>query len=279
MSGKTSRRSVLKYIATAVGGLVVGGVAGWSAKPIPTPPMAKFGEAPPAGTQVTIVHGFDAAYPPFTKVDPTGKAVGFDVDMVNAIADKYGWTVVEKPWDWSAIIAALNNGDLDIIASGMSVTAKRSAAAVFGLPYYSYVHHLLVLATEKRSEKEILNSGQFISFQLGSSADNWVTKLLDAGNKFQKLGLDSYQFAFEAVLDGRAVAVMSDEGFTAPYFKANPDIAAKFRVLTNVGGLAVYAIATRTGDKWLRDQINLELEDMMGTPGWDDLIKKWNLET
>ena len=274
---KTDRRTALKYAAAAIGGLAIGGVAGWTAKPIPTPPVAKFGVAPPAGTTVSIIHGFDAAYPPFTQIDPTGKAVGFDCDVLATIAQQNGWTIVEKPWDWSAIVPALLNGDLDIVMSGMTVTAARSNVVTFTLPYYQYVHYLLALATEKRSLNDILNSGEVISVQTGGVGDLWATKLLAAGYKFQKLGVDTYELALEAVLDGRATGNITDSGFSVPYFKNNPDKAALLRIVGTIGGLSVYAIATRPGDSWLRDQLNLALENLMGTTTWGTLLDKWKL--
>ena len=288
-SGKTDRRTALKYAGAAIGGLAIGGVVGWSAKPTPTvtptnstistvsTPQAKFAVAPPAGTTVTIIHGFDAAYPPFTEIDPTGKAVGFDVDVLSTIAQQNGWTIVEKPWDWSAIVPALLNGELDIIMSGMTVTAARCDVVTFTLPYYPYVHYLITLATEKRSMTDILTSGATIAVQTGGVGDMWATKLLAAGDNFQKLGLDTYELAMDAVLDGRAVATITDSGFSVPYFKENPDKAALLRVVGTIGGLSVYAIATRNGDSWLRDQLNLGLENLMGTNTWNDLLNKWDL--
>jgi polar amino acid transport system substrate-binding protein len=282
---KTDRRAALKYAAAAIGGLAIGSVAGWSAKPTPTPTnstistvaAAKFGVAPPAGTPVTIIHGFDAAYPPFTEIDPTGKAIGFDCDVLATIAQQNGWTIVEKPWDWSAIVPALLNGELDIIMSGMTVTAARCDVVTFTLPYYPYVHYLITLATEKRSMTDILTSGATIAVQTGGVGDMWATKLLAAGDNFQKLGLDTYELAMEAVLDGRAVGTITDSGFSVPYFKSNPDKAALLRIVGTIGGLSVYAIATRNGDSWLRDQLNLGLENLMGTNTWNDLLNKWDL--
>jgi len=241
----------------------------------PPPPKAKFADPPPSGS--TVIHGMDAAYPPFTQIDPSGNAVGFDVDVVNMIAKKYGWQVVHKPWDWSTIITAVQSGDLDFVASGMTETAARSEIAWFGVPYYSFIHQLIALATDTRTRDQILNSNSFIACQTGATSDEWATKLLAAGYTFQKLGLDSYELAFEAVTDGRAVAVISDSAFTGPYFKTQPDQAAKFRVVSTIGGDATYGYATRPGDFGLRNQINQALEGIMGTTDWQSLRDKWNV--
>ncbi|MEM3626706.1 MAG: ABC transporter substrate-binding protein [Candidatus Bathyarchaeia archaeon] len=259
--------------------LVVGAAVGWAIRPIVSPapvqPKAKFADIPPPGTK--IIHGMDAAYPPFTEIDPTGKAVGFDVDVVDWIAEKYGWEVEHKPWEWAAIVTALLEGDLDFVASGMTHTAARAEKVWFTIPYYSYIHELLVPIGETRTLEEILNSGEYISCQAGATSDEWAEKLLKQGYNFKKLAVDSYELAFEAVMDGRAVAVISDSAFTGPYFKERPDVATKFRVLSTIGGEFVYAYATRPEDYGLRNALNRALEELMGSPKWDELKKKWGI--
>jgi len=266
-------------IAGIVIALIVGIAIGWLVKApeVTAPTKGKWEEAPPAGTTVVLKYGFDAAYPPFTEVDATGKAVGFDVDVVNWIADKYGWKIEYTPWDWAAIVTALVEGDLDFIMSGMTFTAERAEKVCFSIPYYTYIHELIVPTGETRSMDEILNSGGTISCQLGATSDKWAEKLIDAGYNFKKLALDSYELAFEAVLDGRAVAAISDSAFTGPYFAKNPDKAAKLRVLSTIGGTEVYAVATRYNDYWLRNQINHALEEIMSSPKWIELREKWGV--
>jgi polar amino acid transport system substrate-binding protein len=277
LSEKKSRRGFLKNVGIGVGGLVVGAAVGAAAAPLmaPPPPKAKWAETPPSGS--TIIHGMDAAYPPFTEIDPSGNAIGFDVDVVNIIANKYGWKIEHKPWDWSAIITAVQSGDLDFVASGMTATAARSEIVWFSVPYYSFIHQLLALATDTRSRDDILNSGEFVACQTGATSDEWATKLLAAGYKFQKLGLDSYELAFKAVLDGRAAAVISDSAFTGPYFKTQPDVAMKFRIVSTIGGDSAYGYATRPADYGLRNAINHALEDIMASTDWQTLRDKWSV--
>jgi len=291
-----SRRDVLKYAGVAIGGLVVGGAAGWLAKPTPmvTPLVtpnatvttvtqtassaaAKFGTAPAAGTPITIVHGFDAAYPPFTQVTTSGQVVGFDVDVLGIIAKNNGWTVVEKPWQWASIITALENGDLDVVMSGLTMLASRADVISFSLPYYPVYHEIVALATNKQTLNQILNSGGFISVETGSAADQWATKLLAAGMKFSKLGLDTYELALEAVGDGRAVGSLTDSSWLNPLLAKNPTMAAEYKIVGMIGGFSTYGVGTRNGDSWLRGMINHGLEDLMGTTQWDDLESKWGL--
>lgn len=264
--------------------LVIGVAIGYLAKPsAPSAieggiPPGKFANPPPPGTEVVVIHGFDAAFPPFTEVLPNGSAVGFDVDVIKWIAKKYGWKVIHKPWDWSTIVTALTAGDIDIIASGMTINPERGSVKIwFSIPYYTYIHQLVTLADNKMTKEEILNSGQYISCQLGATSEVWADKLLAQGYKFKKLALDSYAAATEALLQGRAIAMITDSAFFEPYLKAHPDLAPKFRIVCTLGGPEAYGIATRPGDFWLREKINEALHELMSSPLWDELLKKWNL--
>lgn len=241
-------------------------------------PLGKFTNPPASNKDVVILYGFDPDYPPFTKVLPNGTAIGLDVDVIKWIAGKYGWKVVFKPWDWSTIVDALVRGDIDVIASGMTVTEARSEKIWFSIPYYTYAHVVLVKVGDDRSLEEILNSGGYIAVQTGSTADEWAEKLLDMKYNFKKLGLNSYPEALQALLDDRAVAVISDSAFIYPYLKRNPDIANEIKVLSTIGPTYVYAIATRPEDRWLRNMINKALEELMNSPEWNRLLEKWGLE-
>lgn len=260
-------------------GLLAGGFIGYSIAGLRREGLFKVGKFTyPPKQGVKIIYGFDAAYPPFTEVLPNGTVVGFDVDVIKWIARRYGWEIVFKPWDWSTIVDALVRGDIDIIASGMTITAARSEKIWFSIPYYTYVHVLVVKSDEDRSPDEILNSGGYIAVQTGSTADEWAERLLKEGYSFKKLGLNSYVEAIEAVLDGRAIAAISDSAFIYPYFKRSPDKARQLKILTTIGPPYAYGIATRPEDKWLRDMINKALEELMNSPKWDQLLEKWGLK-
>ncbi len=273
----------VKILAILVVGILVGVAVSLGLKSTEnTPPtclytMGKFSKKPADGT-VTIVMGFDANYPPFTFVLPNGTPAGFDIDVMKAIAAKYGWKIVFKPWDWSTIIVALEKGDIDVIASGMSITAARSEKIWFSIPYYFYVHELVTPNNNNMGFEEILNSGKYIAVQRGSTAEEWADRLLEEGYNFKKLALDSYVAAVEAVLNGRAIAVITDSAFLDPYLKNHPDAASRLRVVTTIGAPVGYGIATRPEDKWLRDSINKALEELMNSPLWDQLLEKWDLK-
>lgn len=80
--------------------------------------------------------GSDTTSPPMESVDPaTGQIVGFDVDVVNAICAKINCKAEFVTTGWDGIFAALDQGNFDFVASGVSITDERKKAMDFTDPY------------------------------------------------------------------------------------------------------------------------------------------------
>jgi len=85
----------------------------------------------------TIRFGIAAEpYPPFTSKDASGKWVGFEVDLMDAVCAqlKAKCEIVEVAWD--GIIPALQAKKFDVIWSSMSITEKRKEVIDFTDRYY-----------------------------------------------------------------------------------------------------------------------------------------------
>lgn len=80
--------------------------------------------------------GSDTTSPPMEYVDTaTGQIVGFDVDLVNAICERINCRAEFITTGWDGIFAALQNGQFDFVASGVSITEERDRVMDFSEPY------------------------------------------------------------------------------------------------------------------------------------------------
>jgi polar amino acid transport system substrate-binding protein len=85
----------------------------------------------------TIRIGSDATYPPFESVDSSGKFVGFDIEIMDAICADIKATCSYVNQDFDGIIPALLAGKFDVIDSSISITPEREKTIAFTNKYYN----------------------------------------------------------------------------------------------------------------------------------------------
>ena len=72
-----------------------------------------------------LVVGVNVPYPPNEFKDPSGKIVGFDVDLMNAIAATLGLTVEYREADFAKIIPSIQGGTFNVGMSSFTDTKER----------------------------------------------------------------------------------------------------------------------------------------------------------
>ena len=114
----------------------------------------------------SIKIGTEGAYPPWNSKDASGKLIGFEVELANALCDimKHNCTIVEQ--DWDGMIPALTSKKFDAIMAGMSITEERMKTINFSQGYADEVASLAVM---KGSSLENMDTPEGINLNLGGS--------------------------------------------------------------------------------------------------------------
>ncbi len=80
---------------------------------------------------------------PWVMADKEGKLIGFEIDIARQLAKDIGVKAVFKQYLWKQMIPALQKGEIDIIASGLSITPQRALKINYSIPYASSGYSLV----------------------------------------------------------------------------------------------------------------------------------------
>ena len=117
----------------------------------------------------------DAPYEPFEFQDESGKWTGFDMDLMTAVATRYGLTLEVTVQPFDGIWLAPKAGTCDVVASSMTITEERAKNAAFSDKYFDSYQSLLV----READKDTLNSleslaGKKIGVQTGTTGEEFA---------------------------------------------------------------------------------------------------------
>jgi polar amino acid transport system substrate-binding protein len=119
----------------------------------------------------TVVVAVENAYPPFNFIDEaTGEGAGWDYDAVTEICKRINCTPEFKEAAWDGIFPAMQVGEYDWLADGVTITAERDEIVDFSIPYVTVGQVLLVRADETATIDEMkANPDVIIGTQIGTT--------------------------------------------------------------------------------------------------------------
>ncbi len=119
----------------------------------------------------TILVGTDAGFAPFEYKDPkTNEIVGFDIDLITAMAKAVGDDVKIQNMQFAGIIPALQTNMIDVAAAALTITAERQKQVLFTDPYYD-VGLVMVIRKKDADKYKTLDDmqGKRICSQIGTT--------------------------------------------------------------------------------------------------------------
>jgi len=220
-------------------------------------------------TTETITVATDATWPPFEYVDETTQEiVGFDIDLITAIAEKQGLEIeiVNVPWD--SLLAGMANCQYDVSISAMTITDERAEQFGFSDPYFAAGQIVTVQAsnTEINGPEDL--AGHTVGVQLGTTGD------IEAQNMpgVEVKNYDDIGLAFQDLINGQIDAVIADNPLALGYVGQNPD---ELKTVGEAFTDEYYGIAVCATNTELIDQINQGLAAVKAEGLIEELTGEW----
>lgn len=187
---------------------------------------------------------------PWEFQDANGKVTGFEVELVNEIADRLGKTVEFVNTPFNGLFSAVQSGRINMAISSITITDKRLESVTFAQPYYDSDQSLTVTAASGITGLKDM-SGKVVGVDTGSTGDMWA----EANKGKHSLGeIRRYEGLQPAMLDlvaGRIDGYISDIPALLYYAKDKPELKVVERIPTG----EKYSIMFNKGDP-LAEEVN-----------------------
>ena len=217
-----------------------------------------------------LVVGSSATYRPFAYESPTKEIVGYDVDIIKAVAEQAGLKIKIVNTPWTGIFAALNNGDVDLVISGVTINEKRKQSYDFTAPYFEARQLIAVQqASTIKSLKDL--AGKKVGVVTGSTGDDIASR------EFGKTSPDIRRFESTPVVIAELVnsgvdAAIGDNGVIA--FRAQEH--AELKTVSDPDFPKEYfGIVVKQGNKGLLDKLNAGLAAVQADGSYAQIYQKW----
>jgi len=216
-----------------------------------------------------LVVATDAAFPPFEYIDENSKdIIGFDIDLMKAIAEKADLNISFKNVAWDPLLAGMADCQYDMAISAMTITAARAEQFSFSDPYINAGQIVAVQIDNETIAGPDDLPGKTVGAQLGTTGAMEIEAIEDTTLKVY----DTYELAFLDLANGQIDAVVADYPLAVAFVTQNAD---SMKLVGEVFTDENYGIAFCKGNTELIEKVNTALAELKDEGFIDELVQEW----
>ncbi|WP_346796945.1 transporter substrate-binding domain-containing protein [Halomonas sp. Bachu 37] len=213
----------------------------------------------------------DPSFVPFEMLDSdSGEMVGFDIDIINEVAERAGFEVNLTTMDFSGIIPAVQTGNQEIAIAGVTITDERAEIVDFSDPYYDSGLRIIVRSDNDDVETIEDLEGLSIATKIGSTSYDFLQSEL--GEDADITPYPGTPDMYMALL-GRNVDAAFYDAPNVQYF-AQTQGEGRAKVVGPLYEGQQYGIVFHQGSEWV-EPANEALAAMREDGTYDEIYEKW----
>ncbi len=200
--------------------------------------------------------GMELKYPPFETKDESGEPTGVSVRLAKELGEYLDMEVEIVDTAYSSLIPALEQGNIDIIISSMTITPVREEVVDFSIPYTNSQLMMLVYKDSKvESASDLNNPDVIIASKTGTIGALWAAENAPLA---QISNIEEEASAVLEVAQGKADVFIYDPLSVIRHHENYPDTTRTIlEPLPNTKG---WGIAMRKGETELKEKIDAFIE-------------------
>lgn len=220
-----------------------------------------------AQTPDTLRVATDATFMPF-EFQENGKLTGFDIELVEAVAQKMGKKVEWTSIDFKGLIPGLVARRFDMAVSAIYITEERKKVVDFTDSYYPGGLVMLVKKDNSTIASPEDLAGKKVSVQVGTKS---VAYLQEKFPNVERVEVEKNQEMFSLVEIGRVDAAVTGKPAAKLFAKSRPTVKVVDKQLT----VEEYGMAVRKDLPELTKELNAALAKVKADGTYDKLVQKW----
>ncbi|SEB50779.1 amino acid ABC transporter substrate-binding protein [Microbacterium hydrocarbonoxydans] len=218
----------------------------------------------------TLTVATEGTYRPFSFHEDggTGDLTGFDVEIIQAVADKLDLEIEFQETQWDAIFAGLDADRFDVIANQVSINEERQEKYLFSTPY-TVSPGVIVVAEDDDSISSFEDLEGKTTAQ--SLTSNWYELATESGATVE--GVEGWAQAVELLRQGRVDATVNDKLTFLDYENTNSPSGLKIAAETDEAGEQAFVFTKDKAD--LVEAIDGALEELRADGTLAEISEKY----
>ncbi len=274
MQMNMNRREFLAAFGTVAAGAVLAGCGNSNATSTDSSSDAKSDEKKGMTLiedgKLTVVA--ELGFAPFEYMDEkTGEPVGFDVDVINAVAEKMGLTASYLPnQKFDTLVPIIKQGGkADVSIAAVTITDERLESVDFSEPYLDSNQAIVVAKGSSETEETLNDASKQVVCQGGTTGDEWIGENLPDA---VRVPVDDVTAALTGVQTGLYQAMVVDLP-VASYMLSQS--FSDLEIVKEIPTGEQYGIAVSKDNPELTQAVNKALEDMKSDGTMKEIETKW----